>query len=320
MRCPECEQRNSVAASKCKFCGARFKRKEMPKGKKIVLISLLLLFLAVLYLIFALPKMVDPSEQLTSIAKRVAGGPKSPEDAQKSRTEFNTAVRNLLLRYAADNSQSLSKRLKDCLPANAFEVLVADLPKGLKLVEVDTVLQASDFLIMRGTNDYKVIPLNGFEVFDDARTVSDQAGAVLVLLGHSSGQPPHKPLIHTYALLPDAIVDESANMVPALFGEGSAKFSKDNSDINLEFLLPAMAQSERINMTPALAADKVLRTKLHWKDAKYLADIEFPQDLHSAVSLLARAMKHPELSGALTAGLGPQAGRLLKEHGSGDWP
>ena len=146
MRCPECQQRNSVAARKCKFCGAKFKRKEMSPGKKIALFVASGVFCGSIYLALALPKMVDPSEQLMSAAKHIAGGAKSSEDAKTAKTNFDEAVKNLLLKFGADNSGMLSKRLKACLPSTAFEVLVVDLPKGLKLVEIDTVLQATDFL------------------------------------------------------------------------------------------------------------------------------------------------------------------------------
>lgn len=318
MRCPECDQRNSVAARKCKFCGARFKRKQMSRGAKITLALFSIIVGGSLYLLFALPKMVDPTEQLLSAAKRVAAGPRSPEDAKTIKAAFNEAVTNLLLKYGGENSSSLSSRLKNCLPSNAFEVLVADLPKGLKLVEVDTVLQASDFLIMRGTNMVKVFPLTGFEIFDDARAVSDQAGAVIVLLGHSGGQPPHRPIVQTYALLPDSIIDETANMVPSIAGEGSAKFSKDSSDVNVELSAASIAQAEKISMNPPLVGDRVLRMKLQWKDAKYVPSIEMPADLPTSVLLLARSLKRTELANAVAAQMGSQASKLLKENSSPD--
>lgn len=315
MRCPECEQRNSVAAWKCKFCGAKFKRKQMSPGKKIVLLTCGAVLGGSIYLAFALPKLVDPAEQLMSVAKRVASGPTSPEDAKKAREAFDEAVKNLLTRYGGENSGLLSKRLKACLPPAAFEVLVADLPKGLRLVEIDTVLQASDFLVLKGTNDTKVFPLTGFEVYDDARAVDDQTGSVVVLIGHTGGQPPHKPLVHTYAMLPDSIIDETANMVPSIAGEGTAKFAKDSSDINVELSMPSVAQSEKIKVNPALTPDKVMRINLKWKDkSKYVPTAELPQDPSAGVMLVARSLKHPEYAAALSESLGPQCAKLIKEN------
>lgn len=318
MRCPECQQRNSVAAWKCKFCGAKFKRKAMSPSKKIVLFTASAVLGGSIYLAFALPKLVDPAEQLMAVAKHVASGPRSPEDAKKSKADFEEAIKNLLTKYGSSNSNALAQRLKGCLPANGpFEVLVVDLPKGLKLVEVDTVLQASDFLVMKGTNDTRVIPLPGFEVYDDARTVNDEAGAIIVLLGHSSGQLPHKPIIRTYALLPDSVDDDTLKMVPSIQGEGSAKFSKDNSDINLELSVPSVALSEKITMTPPLG-EKTMRMKLEWKGSKYVPSMDFPQDLHSSMMLLARSLKYPELTGSVTAAMGGEAGRLMKDHASAE--
>lgn len=320
MRCPECEQRNSVAASKCKFCGAKFKRKSMPLGKKVALISAVVGVGGLMYLSMMLPKMVDPAEQLSTVAKRVAAGPKSAEDAEDIRKSFGTAVENMLKRYGSDSSTLLSKKLKAALPSAAFEVLVVDLPKGLKLVEIDTILQASGFMVMKGTNDTRVFPLPGFEVYDDARTVNDQAGPVIVLLGHTGGQLPHRPIVKTYALLPDSIVDDSKNMVPAFSGEGIAKFAKDSADITLDLSLASIAQLEKISMTPPVAADKSMRLNLRWKDAKYQPEISAPPDVQSYLLVLARHMKYPEYWPASAAYLGPSATRLLKENSSNQIP
>lgn len=316
MRCPECEQRNSVAASKCKFCGAKFKRKSMPLGKKLILLLAGLVLVGVVYFSMQLPKMVDPAEQLSAAAKRVAAGPKSAEDAKVIKEAFDSAVEKMLKRYGSDNPTILSNKLKSLLPATAFEVLVVDLPKGLKLVEIDTILQASDFVVMKGTNDTKVFRLPGFEVFDDARSVSDQAGPVIVLLGHSGGQPPHRPMVRTYALLPDSIEDDSKNMVPAFSGEGTAKFAKDSGDISIELSASSVAQAEKLSLAPSVPSDKVVRLLLRWKDAKYQPEISAGADPQSYLLLLARNMKYPEYWPASAAYLGPSATKLLKEHSS----
>lgn len=316
MRCPECQQRNSVAARKCKFCGAKFKRKEMSRGKLVILLLVLFGLLGLIFLAFSLPKMVDPLEQLSSVAKRVAAGPRSPEDAKEIRVAFDEAVKKVLLKHGSENSMTLSKRLKESLPSTAFEVLVVDLPKDLKLVEIDTVLHPSDFLVMKGTNDTRVIPLPSFEVYDDARAVSDQAGTVIVLLGHTGGQPPHRPLVHTYALLPDSVVDETQTMVPAIGGEGTAKFGKDSSDVNIELSLPSVAVAEKISINPPISADKILRMKLQWKEAKYVPSLDFPQDPHAIMLLFARCLKYPDYIGPVNAALGEQAAKLMKEHAS----
>lgn len=320
MRCPECQKRNSVAAWKCKFCGAKFKRKTMSMGKRAVLFAAGAVVGGAIYLAFALPKMVDPAEQLMSTAKRVASGPTSPEDAKKSKAEFDEAIKKLLVRYGDSSLTALSARLKSCLPPNGpFEVVVVELPKALKLVEVDTVLQASDFLVMKGTNDTRVIPLQGFEVYDDARTANDGSGTVMVLLGHSSGQLPHRPIVKTYALLPDDVADDTASMVPSILGDGTAKFGKDNTDIFVELSLPSIALAEKITINTPLPQDRLAKIKLQWKDAKYIPTMDFPPDLPSAMVLLARSLKYPEYAGSVTAALGAEAGKLMKEQASREY-
>ena len=316
MRCPECEQRNSVAAYKCKFCGANFKRKSMPIGKKVALLCGGGAIVGLMYLSMMLPKMVDPGEQLTLVARRVAAGPKSPEDAKEIKIAFNNAVENMLRRYGSGNSTALSAKLKASLPPSAFEVLVVDLPKGLKLVEIDTILQASDFMVMKGTNDTRVFPLPGFEVYDDARAVNDQAGPVLVLLGHTGGQLPHRPIVRTYALLPDSIEDDSKNMVPAFTGEGTAKFVKDTADLAIDLALPSVAQLEKISLTPPPSADKMMHLQLRWKESRYQPELSASPDLQSYLLLLARNLKYPEFWPASAAYLGASATKLLKENAS----
>ena len=288
----------------------------MPLGKKVTLLVAGVALLGVAYFTFQLPKMVDPAEQLSAAAKRVAAGPKSAEDAKAIKEAFDGAMEKMLKRYGSDNPSILANKLKALLPATAFEVLVVDLPKGLKLVEIDTILQASDFVVMKGTNETKVFRLPGFEVFDDARAVSDQAGPVIVLLGHSGGQPPHRPIVRTYALLPDSIEDESKNMVPAFAGEGTAKFSNDAGDINIELSASSVAQAEKVSISPAPSSDKNIRLMLRWKDAKYQPEITAAAEPQSYLLLLARNMKYPEYWPASAAYLGASATKLLKDHSS----
>lgn len=316
MRCPECEQRNSVAASKCKFCGAKFKRKTMPMGRKLALAGAAVVLVGAIWVTMMIPKMVDPAEQLAAAAKRMANGPRSPEEATEMRASFDSAVENLLKRYGADSSTILASKLKAILPSSAFEVLVVDLPKGLKLVEIDSILQATDFMVFKGTNEVKVFRLPGFEVYDDAKAVSDQAGPVIVLLGHSGGQPPHRPIVKTYALLPDSIEDETKSMVPSIAGDGTAKFAKDSGDISIELMGASVAQVEKINMAPAVGPDKVVKLQLRWKDAKYQPELSASPDPQSYMLLLARNLRYPEFWPASAAYLGPSASKLLKEHSS----
>jgi hypothetical protein len=210
-----------------------------------------------------LPKLTNPEQNLARVAKRVAAGPSSPEDAKKIKNEFEKAVRTYLRDHGDQKTAELTAGLQKLLPSSAYEVHVAELPRGLRVVEIDTLLQANDFLVMKTQAGLKVFDLNGFEVFDDGRIVNDSAGPVLTLIGHSGGQPPHKPQVRTYALLPDYISDETEKLVPPLHGDGQAAFVSGTNDIYLE-LLPASGKH-------ATSTETVYGT-LRWKNARYTAD------------------------------------------------
>lgn len=312
MRCPECEQRNSVAASKCKFCGVKIRKKTATKPKLVALGALAVLVTGGAAS-FVLPKLTDQSGQLGNCAKRLAAGPKSAEDAKSIKNDFDKSLQAVLQRFGDENSGKLASRLQTILPSSAFEVHVVDLPRGLKLVEVDTLLQASDFLVMKGTTETKIFPLPEFEVFDDAKAVNDQAGPVLVLLGHTSGQMPHRPLVRTYALLPDYIVDETEKMVPPLKGEGTAKFAHNSADVFVEMSVGSMAKEEKVNFSSPLPAELAIRQKLRWAEARFTPDYDLGVDANSYLFMVGRCLASPELLAFSSTSIGEAASRMIKE-------
>src|SRR5262249_30453730 len=181
MRCPDCKERNSVAASKCKACGAKFKRKPIPPGIKLTAAVLALSIPIWVGVSLVVPGLTDPEQKLTRIAKQIAEGPKKPEDAKRLHEEFDHTVRSYLSRVGQQSNEVLAQRLNKIFPASAFEVHVFDLPRGLKVVEIDAHLQASDYLVMKSGSGTKVFSLAGVEVFDDARILNESAGPMLVL-------------------------------------------------------------------------------------------------------------------------------------------
>lgn len=291
MRCPECQQRNSVAARACKFCGVKFQRKPAKMGVKIAIGVAALAVAGTIWMGVFVPRLTDPGERLSEAAKRMAQGPKTLEDAQRIKSQFSDAIKELLLKHGTESSAALTKRLQQSLPSSPFEVHVVDLPKNLKLVEIDTLLQTTDFLVMKsGSGDAKVFPLPEFEVFDDARMLSDQAGPVLVLLGHSAGQMPHRPLIRTYALLPEDLVDDTDKMVPLIKGDGQARFARGTDDILAEISLASAADTEKITFVPAIKPEQVLRQRLIWKDARFVSEVD-KSDMTTVAFLMARESK-----------------------------
>ena len=227
MRCSECNERNSVAAKACRSCGHKFQAKPVPKSLMIgaavcggiILIGGIVAAVA--------PTLSDPSRALSRVAKKVAAGSSDANESKKSTAELDEAIKNFLKTNGTLPTPELAKKLQDGLSESAFEVHTFDLPRGLTVVEVDTMLQATDYLLLKNGANVKVTALPGMEVFDSGKIITDSSAPVLVMLGHTAGQGVHKPLIRAYALLPDDTVDQTSKTVPELKADGMAAFAKN---------------------------------------------------------------------------------------------
>lgn len=293
MRCHKCAERNSVAARKCEFCGERFKRKPLPLGLKLGVAGVATAAGLSLLASWVVPKLMDPEQTLARAAKRVAAGPKSADDAKQITKDFSDAVKAFLKQSGPSKPAELTASLQKALDSTAYEVHVSDLPRGLKLIEIDTLLQATDFIVMNTNSGVKVFDLPRFEVFDDARILNDSAGPVLALLGHSGGPPPHRPIVKTYALLPDYISDESEKLIPAFWGEGTAKFDKNSQDIKLELSLQSLAKADNVAFDTR-THDNTVHDGLHWKDAHYVLDSDIPTTSAGIAYQVSTSLRHPE--------------------------
>jgi uncharacterized protein YgiM (DUF1202 family) len=296
MRCPQCSERNSVAARKCASCDTKFPRKPVPKGLLFVAGGLGVAIAGTVLLSTVLPQFVDVEAKVGSVAKRVAGGPKSPEEAKQMKRDLDDVIKEFLVHNGDLKSSVLRENLKKALDRDAFEVHVIDLPRHLRVVEVDTLLQATPYLVMKGNSGTKVFKLNELEVFDDARIINDTAGPVLVVLGHS-GQLPHRPQIRAYALLPDSIQEESEKVVPPILAEGQAKFASPTcNDIALEVSLSVTLQQLGFYALNPVNEFVPLRQKFVWKDARYFVQSELPEGPTGLLWSIAQVIRNPEHS------------------------
>src|ERR1700678_4197295 len=161
MRCPGCNQRNSVAAKVCNNCGHKFERKPIPIGFKIfagVFVGLLFIWGVAAAVA---PSFVDPGKALARVAKRVAAGPKNPADAKQATAELDEAVKNFLKQNGSLPTPELMTKLQQGLSESAFEVHVFELNRGMSVVEIDTVLQATEYLILKSNSGARVTALPG---------------------------------------------------------------------------------------------------------------------------------------------------------------
>ena len=317
MRCPDCDSRNSVAARACESCGHKFKPRPVPGKAKIaagVVVAGLIVWSAASFII---PNVTDPEQNLARIAKDVANGPKNSDDNKRMADEFDQAIRRYLSKLDEKSSPEIIKDLGKILPPTAYEVHVVDLPRGLKIVEIDTVLQACDYLLMNGGSGHKVFPLPGLEVFDDARLINESAGPMLVTIGHSGGQPPHRPEVKVYAVLPDNISDETDKLLSSpVRGEGAARFAKNNRDVILDISLLSLGQAEKLFVPGPQNDDGIVHQYLDWKDAHYSSRFEYGPSPFTALYAVARCMRYPDLITTHRRFLGAKGEQLVHENKS----
>jgi hypothetical protein len=296
MRCPECEVRNSVAARKCVECGKALPRKRAPLPYIVGGIAVIGLAGAGLMGIGAAVTVKrDPQSELTSVAKRVAGGPKSPADAEKLKQDLDKAVKEYLKKSGGMSAAELAGAMQAALPSQTFEVHTFELPRGLKIVEIDTMLQASAYLVMKNETDIKVVNMPGMEVCDGAQVVNDPTGPVLIAVGHTAGQGPRRPIIKVYSLMPDAIRDQSDKSVAPIKGEGNVAFAKNNKDVNLEVSLYSIGVTEgsfvNTSSVAATADDELLKTTLVWDHGKFVGQLPGGRGQLAALHAVAHSLK-----------------------------
>lgn len=301
MRCPECEVRNSVAARKCVECGKVLPRRRTPMPFIFGGVAVIGLAGAGLMGIGAAVTVKhDPQSDLAAIAKRFGAGPKNPADAEKLKADLDKAVKEYLKKTGTMSGAEVATALQTALPIQVFEVHVIELPRGLKIVEIDTMLQASNYLVIKNETDTKVVNIPGLEVCDGAQVVSDPAGPVLIAIGHTAGQGPRKPLVKVYALMPDAIRDQSDKSVPPIRGEGNVSFAKNNKDVNLEVSLYSIGVVEGAFANnahvAATADDELLKTTFVWDHGKFTGGIPHGKGQLAALHAVARSLKFDEVS------------------------
>jgi uncharacterized protein YgiM (DUF1202 family) len=319
MRCPECNTRNSVAAHTCIQCGYQFKRTTIPRGFKIIASAIAVCAALWLTATYILPGVVDPEKNLRNIAKRVAAGPRSPGESVWMIRQFNSSIERYLEKFGTLPSAQLNAELRKLLTASAFEVYVVNLPQHLKLVEVDTLLQGNNFLVMNTSatkGATKVIPVHGLEVYEDSRLINDPAGPILVLIGHSGGQPPHMPQVKVFALLPADASDESEKSVPKIVGEGSARFVGASHDIVAELSLVSIGKIEGVLNDVKPADDSTANQYLTWMDNKYVGHRSVGSGPMAALYTMAYCMQDGDAVAANSEVLGDKGVHFVKEHHS----
>ncbi|HEY9730501.1 MAG TPA: SH3 domain-containing protein [Drouetiella sp.] len=264
------------------------------------------------------PSLTDPSKSLARVSKNFLAGPKNPEHATKLKFEFDNAIKEFLVANGKEASPELVKKLQTILASDAFEVHSFELPRGLRVIEIDTILQASDFLVMNSAAGTKVYTLPDFEVFDSAQLLNDHARNSLVLIGHSGGQSAHRPQIKVFALLPDDVQDETATALPPLVGEGVAVFAPNHKDIVADLSLFSIGVSQKLfkQNQPSIGRGEEERVKqtLTWKDGAYTSTISNGKGALGALYAVAKCMQSPEETSRFANSLSSKSVNFIKSN------
>ncbi|HEY9676380.1 MAG TPA: SH3 domain-containing protein [Drouetiella sp.] len=262
------------------------------------------------------PSLTDPSKTLTRVAKNFLAGPKNPEHAKQLKTEFDNSVKEFLLANGKAPSPELIKKLQEILASDSFEVHTFDLPRGIRVVEIDTLLQASDFIVMSANNNVKVTSLPDFEVFDSAQILNDHARNNLVLVGHSAGQSAHKPEVKVFALLPDDLVDETGKAIPSIVGEGTAAFAPNHKDIIVDLNLFSVGVAQGLfkpqQISIGRGEEERVKQYLTWSDGRYTSKQNAGKGAFGALYTVARCMQNPADIDKYSDSLSSKALQFLK--------
>ncbi len=310
MRCPECSQRNSVAARKCAACGSSLRRKGLPLGNKAVLGTVLAVAF-IIGLAALSTALINPEKALTNTANTLTSKSTSADQMMGNLKNFDHASRKFLEKYGSLDNNLLSEKLSTCLPKSLYENHVFDLLPNLKLVEIDTALNASNYLILLSNGKTEVLPIIGLDVYDSnsflpqsnkaGSTKKENEGQLLVLLGHSTDIHGHHPkvkvLLLSSTLQSDNIVDLTDTVVPKIDGEGSAKFSPNQKDIELSIALHSRGEEQNLFSATQLKsslpiANESIYEQLIWQDNAYTLRSQAGNSKMYALYAAASALKN----------------------------
>ncbi len=314
MRCPECSQRNSVAAKKCAACGSSLRRKPLPMGFKVfigVFVGLIFVFcLAALS-----TTLVSPDKSLINAATVLTSKSTSADQMMNNYKRFDQSMRSFLQKHGSLSNDELSNKLAGCLPKSLYEDHVFELLPNLKLIEVDTALNASNYLVLLTNGKTEVLPIIGLDVYDANSFLpqtdknhngKEDEGQLLVLLGHTANMHGHQPKVKVIrlssTLQSDRVVDLSDTVVPKLYGEGTAKFAPNQKDIEMSISLFSCGQEQQLFSSQQLKSslpvdNESLYEQLIWQNDTYTLRAQPGNSKLFALFAAASALKnHHKLS------------------------
>jgi hypothetical protein len=275
----------------------------------------------------------NPEKTLANTAANLTGRSKSAEQMIGNIKHFDHAIRQFLQKYGALNTNELANKLTACLPHSLYESHVFELLPNLKLVEIDTALNASNYFVLLNNGKVEVMPIIGLDVYDSnsflphsdktPNSKNENEGQLLVLLGHSAGIHGHRPRVKVFlissTMQSDNIVDLTDTVLPKTYGEGNAKFSPNQKDIELSISTFSRGQELNVFSPEQLKSslpveDELLYEQLIWQNNSYTLRRQTPTSKMYALYALANALKNHDRSSSLQRYLSVNAKHIIDQN------
>ncbi len=235
MKCPNCNQRNSVAARKCFNCSTPLPIKPMPKAVKISI-------LAGIAFVVILPLLIKFALSNINIKTDVNQSLKTEQNEQDW-SNLRLKIESFLNSRTTLSKAELDSQLKTFLKDSNCEIHIFDISTTCKVVEIGKNLFSSLFIII--PNKPKIIDLNKINVYEDGRVTESNKQKLLILLGHTSADIDR--ISHPAIINLDTMEDLTSLYLPHLPENAKFFFTQNSPYLNVKLSILALLQTKGLD-------------------------------------------------------------------------
>ncbi len=243
MRCPNCQQRNSVASRKCYNCASPLPVKPMPKALKIAV----LVFVVGIVIISFLVKFALSNLSLKSESNQIV----KTEQSEADWTNLGIKIQSFLNSRTQMSKSELDNQLKEFLKDINCEIHVFEINKTYKIVEISKNLFSSLFIVI--PNQPKILKLTEINIFDEAKCIEANKQKLLLILGHNASEPDRalKPAIINL----DTAEDLTTLYLPHLPDNIKFYFKSNSNFLNAKTSILSLLQNQGLDAANCVKFD-----------------------------------------------------------------
>ncbi len=235
MKCPNCNQRNSVAARKCFSCSTPLPIKPMPKAVKItILAGIALVVILPLLIKFALSNLNIKTDTNQSL---------KTEQNEQDWSNLRLKIESFLNSRTTLSKSELDSQLKTFLKDSNCEIHIFDISGTCKVVEIGKNLFSSLFILI--PNKPKIIDLTKINVYEDGRIIESNKQKLLILLGHTSADIDR--IAHPAIINLDTMEDLTSLYLPHLPENAKFFFTQNSPYLNVKLPILALLQTKGLD-------------------------------------------------------------------------